>query len=96
MLLQAVNFTGYRLIRRTLHYESFCNTKSHNGSLWLSLMAIMALGNTDDIYELQLYSNNRYLTYKSTYFPQGRWEGTAIYAICATVKGMVFKPFTLG
>ena len=25
--------------------------------------------NTDDIYELQLYSYNRYLTYKSTYFP---------------------------
>ena len=27
--------------------------------------------NTDDIYELQLYSKNRYVTYKSTYFPRG-------------------------
>ena len=55
--------------------------------------------NTDDIYELQLYSKNRYLTYESTYFPQGRGEGTAIYAkvhVWATVKGMVFKQFTLG
>ena len=50
-------------------------------------------------YELELYSKNRYLTYKSTYFPQGRREGTAIYAkvhVCASVKGMVFKQFTLG
>ena len=46
--------------------------------------------NTDDIYELQLYSNNRYLTYKSTYFPQARGQGTAMYAICATVKGYGF------
>ena len=27
--------------------------------------------NTDDIYELQLYFENRYVTYKSTYFPRG-------------------------
>ena len=42
--------------------------------------------NTDDIYELQLYSNSGYLTYKSTYFLQGREQGTAMYAIGATVK----------
>ena len=47
--------------------------------------------NTDDIYELQLYSNNRYLTYKSTYFPQAKGQGTAMYAICATVKGYGFQ-----
>ena len=39
------------------------------------------------------------ISHLSTYFRQGRGEGTAIYAkvhVCATVQGKVFKQFTLG
>ena len=54
---------------------------NHSNILHTNIMHYqISFCNTDDIYELQLYSKNRFVTFKSTYFPRGE-EGTAIYAI---------------